>query len=76
MLCVELIFDFVQFGSSPGLNALIENYARHSHCRYQTVYVFERHGDVIVILRELTETIGKSLLRTLILFKKNETKVF
>ena len=55
MLCVELMYDIVQFGSSPGLNALIENYVRHSHCRYQTVCVFERHGDVFVILREIAK---------------------
>ncbi len=52
MLCVELFFDFVNFGSSPVFDALIENYVCHFQSRYQTVYVFERHGDVILVFRE------------------------
>ena len=52
MLCVEFFFDCVNLGSSPVLDALVENYVCHLHGRYQTVYVFERHGDVILIFRE------------------------
>ena len=49
MLCVEFLSDFVHFGSAPVLDALIENDICHLHGRHQTVYVFERHGDIFLI---------------------------
>ena len=52
MLCVEFFFYFVNLCSAPVFDALVENDICHLHGRHQTVHVFERHGDEILIVRE------------------------
>ncbi len=50
MFCVELDFDLLHFFFTINLNIIIKDELGHFHGRDETMKVFERHVDELLVL--------------------------